>query len=68
MHEEIGNAAGKIWKYLGTVEQASPTKIATATGLKQTELHRGIGWLAREGKLAIEKEGRTELFSLVEGD
>jgi DNA-binding IclR family transcriptional regulator len=65
MTEEIGIAAGKIWDYLKTVEKASPTKIAAETGLGKNDVQRALGWLAREDKLALEQEGRSEYFSLI---
>lgn len=64
MTAQIGTAAGKIWSYLQTVEKASPTKIATETGLGKTDVQRALGWLAREGKLSLEQEGRSEYISL----
>ncbi len=63
--EEIGLAAGKIWQYLEKAGEASPSKLASATGLSSKEVQRAVGWLAREGKLIIETDGRTELFKLV---
>jgi len=64
MSEMIGIAAGKIWQYLKKNEVASVSKIAKETALSRNEVQRAIGWLAREGKLNIEMEGRTELLSL----
>lgn len=62
--EEIGLAAGKIWHCLERVGEASPSKLEAETGLNSKEVQRAIGWLAREGKLIIEREGRTEVFRL----
>ncbi|BCX80445.1 hypothetical protein MIT9_P0018 [Methylomarinovum caldicuralii] len=62
--EEIGLAAGEIWRYLNQYGEASPSKLASATGLSTKEVQRAIGWLAREGKLIIETDGRTEIFRL----
>ncbi|MEE9398370.1 MAG: winged helix-turn-helix domain-containing protein [Methylococcales bacterium] len=64
MSKEIGNAAGKIWKYLKKAERATPSKIGEDTGLGRNELHRAIGWLAREEKIKFEKEGRAEYLTL----
>jgi len=65
MTDEIGIAAGKIWEYLKTVEKASPTKIAAETGIGKNDVQRALGWLAREDKLVLEQEGRSEFFSLI---
>jgi predicted RNA-binding protein (virulence factor B family) len=58
---EIGAAAGKIWTFLGP---SSVTKITAETGIGKNDAQRAIGWLAKEGKLAIEMKGRVETLSL----
>lgn len=63
--EEIGLAAGEIWRYLNQHGEATPSRLAAVTGLSTKEVQRAIGWLAREGKLIIETDGRTEIFRLV---
>lgn len=62
--EEIGLAAGKVWHCLERVGEVSPSKLEAETGLNSKEVQRAIGWLAREGKLIIERDGRTEVFRL----
>lgn len=62
--EEIGLAAGKVWHCLNQLGEASPSKLEAETGLNSKEVQRAIGWLAREGKLIIERDGRTEVFRL----
>ncbi len=64
MSDTIGNAAGKIWEYLNENEASSVSKVTKETGLSRNEVQRAIGWLAKEDKLSIETEGRTELLSL----
>ena len=64
MSDTIGNAAGKIWEYLDENGATSVSKITKETGLNKNEAQRAIGWLAKEDKLNIEMEGRTELLSL----
>jgi len=65
MSDSIGNSAGLIWKFLNDNGPSSANKISTATGLGKNDLQRGIGWLACEGKLSFEMNGRTEAISLV---
>ena len=65
MSETIGQAAGKIWKYLDENGAASVNKITNDTGLNKNDVQRALGWLAREEKIAIEANGRTETISLV---
>ena len=64
LEKEIGEAAGKIWEALHGNEPMSRTKISKKTGLSVVSLNQGIGWLAREGKLAREKKNRKEPISL----
>ncbi len=64
MSDTIGIAAGKIWEYLNDNEACSVSKVTKETGLSKNEVQRAIGWLAKEDKLNIEMEGRTELLSL----
>jgi len=60
----IGEAAGVIWNFLNQHGEASVNKVTTETGLGKNEVQRGIGWLAKEGKLNIEIKGRVETLSL----
>jgi predicted HTH transcriptional regulator len=61
---EIGGAAGKIWHYLDKNGPSSTTKITTETGIAKNDVQRGIGWLAKEGKLNVDVKGRVETLSL----
>ncbi|MGR9044748.1 MAG: winged helix-turn-helix domain-containing protein [Gammaproteobacteria bacterium] len=65
MAESIGQAAGKIWNYLEENGAASVSKITNETGLNKNDVHRALGWLAREEKIAFELNGRTETISLI---
>lgn len=64
MFDEIGKTAGEIWRYLEQNHEASVGKLTKE--LKKTErmILLGIGWLAREGKLSIEKRKRATYFML----
>jgi len=64
-NEVIGDAAGKIWKYLDKNGEASVSKITKETGLARNDVQRAIGWLAKENNLNFEIiNGRTEMLSL----
>jgi predicted ArsR family transcriptional regulator len=65
LYESIGAAAGKIWSFLAESGPASATKLADGVGLDRTEVQRAIGWLAREGKVNVERKGKNEFFSLL---
>lgn len=64
MNEAIGDAAGKIWKFLNENGEASVTKITSETGINKNDIQRSIGWLLKEDKLLIELKGRAETLSL----
>jgi len=64
MELEIGDAAGKIWKLLDEKGALSKSQIAKGSGLSTHLVNQGIGWLAREGKLACRKKARTEILEL----
>lgn len=65
MSNSIGDAAGIIWTFLNENGPASVTKITTATALGKNDVQRALGWLAREEKIRIELNVRTEIVSLV---
>ena len=62
----IGMAAGSVWTYLSENGPASISKISETLRLDRNEIQRAIGWLAREGKLSIERKGKSEFFRLCE--
>jgi predicted HTH transcriptional regulator len=64
MSYTIGEAAGKIWRYLDENGPASVSKVSTETGINKNDIQRAIGWLAKEDKLSIEMKGRAETLSL----
>ncbi|MEF3074654.1 winged helix-turn-helix domain-containing protein [Methylobacter sp. Wu1] len=64
MSYTIGEAAGKIWRYLDENGPASVTKVTSETGISKNDIQRAIGWLAKEDKLSIEMKGRAETLSL----
>ena len=65
VNETIGAAAGKVWNCLSEHGQASASKLSEGAKLDKNEMQRAIGWLAREGKIAVARKGKNEFFSLV---
>ena len=61
--ELIGANAGKIWNALQNGALSSKA-LKKATKLKEADLNLALGWLAREGKLAICEEGEETIIAL----
>jgi hypothetical protein len=64
MEEEIGHAAGTIWRYLDRHGESSVAKLKQGTKIPERLLLMGCGWLAREGKVELATEGRSLQVSL----
>jgi hypothetical protein len=63
MVHQIGVNAGKIWATLNKSGAMDELSIQKAAGLTKGEVHKALGWLAREGKVKIE----SGKYKLVEG-
>ena len=57
MITEIGIVAGEIWSYLEKYNETTFEKLKEATGRERDILIMGLGWLAREGHIIMEKSG-----------
>ncbi|MGD0958524.1 MAG: winged helix-turn-helix domain-containing protein [Methylomonas sp.] len=64
MIDVIGEAAGKVWHFLNENGEASVNKVTVETELSKNDVQRAIGWLAKEGKIKIDVNGRVETLSL----
>ncbi|NQU24730.1 MAG: winged helix-turn-helix domain-containing protein [Candidatus Nealsonbacteria bacterium] len=62
--ENIGATAGKIWSALEENGPLSVTKLTQTVAEPRGLVMQGLGWLAREGKINIEEEGRSRVVSL----
>jgi hypothetical protein len=54
IENKIGTAAGTIWQKLREKGPMSRRELSKQTGLSADLANQGIGWLAREGKLALD--------------
>ena len=66
MESTIGNVAGKVWDHLQTEGEMSVSAVARAMDEPQTKVNMAIGWLAKEGKLDFDADGRATRMSLSE--
>ena len=64
MREDIGNAAGTVWRYLEAQGSRSVSQIQRDTRLSQSLTYLALGWLAREGKVRFAQERRALLVGL----
>lgn len=56
MNDKIGSAAGEVWKYLGERGESTISKMAKDLHHTDALIHMGLGWLARENKVAIRQD------------
>jgi len=64
MITEIGIVAGEIWSYLEKYNETTFEKLIKATGRDRDLLIMGLGWLAREGHIILEKVGNDYKIKL----
>lgn len=65
--ESIGTWAGEVYKTLDTQEthMLGLKGLKKATKLKKDELMAAIGWLGREGKIALAQDDEDVVVTLV---
>lgn len=67
MHKDvIGAAAGKVWKVLGAKDKVALTTLPKVLEEDGALVNQAVGWLAREGKIEFEKQGRAVYVKLTE--
>jgi len=61
----IGIMAGRIWHELDINGPMSVSALVRRIDRPRDYVMEGLGWLAREGKIAIQDEGRIRLVILL---
>ena len=64
MSDEIGMAAGEVWRYLDQTGTCKVSALTKSLSIKDKVLQRALGWLIKEDKIILTMEGRTETVSL----
>ena len=64
MVDEIGVAAGKVWEALKGSDGLSLAQLKKKVGGSSDLLNQAVGWLAREGKIVMEKKGNAVKLTL----
>lgn len=60
--QTIGTNASVIWRLLANNKTWECNELKEASGLSNEELFTAIGWLAKEGKIQIEKKTDNKLY------
>lgn len=66
--DTIGMNAGLVWNALNDAQAMGVKQLKKVTKLKEKEIFAAIGWLAREGKIAIavdDEDPKEFILSLV---
>ena len=64
MKDRIGETAGYVWQQLAQQGPMTVNRLKDSVGVPPELLHQALGWLAREDKLNMEKNGRGIKISL----
>ena len=64
--EIFGASAGLVWKELKENGPMTSKDLGKRTKLKAGDVYGAIGWLAREGKIAVDVKSKTHTFALLE--
>ena len=62
--DRIGLVAGEVWHLLHEAGSQSPTQLADRIKAPRDLVMQAVGWLAREGKLQIQEQGRRKTVAL----
>ena len=63
--ESIGAVAGQVWQYLDEHGSVTLSKLAREIEAPRDLVMQGVGWLAREGKIAFHEGPRSKTISLI---
>lgn len=64
METDVGTVAGLIWKLLDGNGPTSISMVVDEIDAPRDAVMQGLGWLAREGKIQFETDGRTKRVTL----
>ncbi len=61
----FGVNAGIVWEALNQNGPCAIDNLVKATGLSRELVYGALGWLGRENKIILEKQGRAFVISLM---
>lgn len=62
--DAIGEAAGRVWKALGSKDRVAVGTLTKSLKAESALVQLALGWLARENKVELKREGRNLYVSL----
>ena len=65
LKEKIGQNAGIIWHILDENKEQNWTDLYLLSKLNETDFNMAMGWLFRENKISIYKDGKRQIVFLV---
>ena len=68
MKDQIIEAAGKTWRFLGQNGEYNVSKLPKELKEKEPVIFQALGWLAREDKINYSVKNRRTFVSLVESE
>ena len=60
----FGINAGIVWESLNLKGSMSVSDLVEATSLLPEDIYGALGWLGRENKISVEREGTVRFYSL----
>jgi Winged helix-turn-helix domain (DUF2582) len=63
--ESVGKVAGQVWQFLNANGPVTLSKLAREIEAPRDLVMQGVGWLAREGKIAFHEGPRSKTISLL---
>jgi len=63
--ESVGRVAGQVWQFLNANGPVTLSKLAREIEAPRDLVMQGVGWLAREGKIAFHEGPRSKTISLL---
>ncbi len=66
MSAKIGTTAGLVWNYLKNAGPATASQIQKKIGADASDTHQALGWLAREGKVRVDRSKKAALYELTD--
>lgn len=64
--EKIGQTAGLVWHFLQSHGESTLSGVEKGVEAPKAMVSMAVGWLAREGKIAVKDEKRAARISLRE--